>query len=871
MEPQQNASPRAVGEIYRDILEWAAVLPRWQQELLRRLLKKSELSPNDVSQLAQSAVAEAEQQASTFSPLSIEDLPSVTADGDTTVLVAVRDLRNVNVLRPDQNLSFGPQLTIVYGDNAAGKSGYARVLKKVYRARVVDDILGDVRADTISPGTPQATFVIKSVDGTERSLSWEEGRRLVEVGRFAVIDAACSVTYVRGGALGVGPAGIDVPRRFAEGVDLIKKQIGREAAAALPDKRLLQQLENESAAGRFVKALSSSISEADIASAATWDVHMASQLESAEKMLSEAHLQTPSARRQQLKSRLDAVESLNKRVGLWTLAVRPQELQAIWEAQAQFEDAEQALQDVERLADSDVPAEALRTSAWVELLRAATAFVRSIDSREAKKDEISIDGRCALCWQLLDDAAAARVARFQQHLAGTALEKREHAAEQRDTRLNRLRSIPDAIAAEDRALVAADEALLSALESLLAAVRSRRDLALEFALSRRPMPAFDNLEPGALQALTELEVTLRAQLSELPSSDTEADLQVRELEQQVLELRTRESVSKSAEHIRDFVENMRKHQRLRNAENAINTRAASSKASELHSKHMTERYAALVDEELRELRFRRRRPILVQKTTKANVEVAPLVSAELKHIPAEKVFSEGERTAIALACFLAELRLGDDSSGLIFDDPISSLDHNIREHVARRIVAVAKQRQVIVFTHDLAFLADLREQAQKIQDVSVEFRTLTATDYAAGFVEDDEPFGARSVKKRIVTLKQLLASAERAARDGDIARLRSHGKEFYEALRSTWERFVEERLFAKVVQRLERNVIVGALGKVTYSKELAERIHEGWRRCSNALEAHDHAAATGGQNYSIEEMKADLASLVDADKSSPPS
>lgn len=70
---------------------------------------------------------------------------------------------------------------------------------------------------------------------------------------------------------------------------------------------------------------------------------------------------------------------------------------------------------------------------------------------------------------------------------------------------------------------------------------------------------------------------------------------------------------------------------------------------------------------------------------------AQLERPELAHVPADKVFSEGERTAIALACFLAELRLADDSSGLIFDDPVSSLDHNVREYVARRLVTCEEQ------------------------------------------------------------------------------------------------------------------------------------------------------------------------------------
>jgi hypothetical protein len=60
--------------------------------------------------------------------------------------------------------------------------------------------------------------------------------------------------------------------------------------------------------------------------------------------------------------------------------------------------------------------------------------------------------------------------------------------------------------------------------------------------------------------------------------------------------------------------------------------------------------------------------------------------------------------------------------------------------------------------------------------------------------------------------------------------------------------------------------VPGALGKVVYTKELGEQAHEGWRRCSNAIEAHDHAPAAGGHSYSVEEMKADLNVLVEAER-----
>ncbi len=76
------------------------------------------------------------------------------------------------------------------------------------------------------------------------------------------------------------------------------------------------------------------------------------------------------------------------------------------------------------------------------------------------------------------------------------------------------------------------------------------------------------------------------------------------------------------------------------------------------------------------------------------------------------LLSEGEQRAVALASFLAEVGLSDSTGGIIFDDPVSSLDHRRRERVAARLVGEAARRQVIVFTHDIYFLCILAEEAE---------------------------------------------------------------------------------------------------------------------------------------------------------------
>jgi energy-coupling factor transporter ATP-binding protein EcfA2 len=861
-QPADAASVQ-VGEVYRDLLAWSSTLPLWQQELLRRVLRATSLSAEDIKELATVAVSETEQQKSSFAPLSLADVPSIAVVEERRILVGMRNLRNVNALRSDQLLTFGGQLTVVYGDNASGKSGYGRVLKKVYRARVVEEILSDVRADSPSAEAPCATFVVRISNGSDASIEWNEGKPVTGVARFSVLDSACSATYVRGGTLGIGPAGIDVPGRFAEDLDRIKKEVATRAAAALPSKKTLERLETKTDAGRFVRGLSSATSDSSIESACKWTADDDARSEQLAKEISAAKAISPSARRVQLQSRLSALESIGKRLAGWTTAVT--QVDALNGAVTALAEAEAAVRAVQSLGDSSAPSDALNSRIWIDLMNAANTYVASIDQHKHTPGTMAVDGRCALCWQELDAPAKARLQRFKDHLDGSAVKTRANAKKVLDEIVAKIRAVPDEITPEDTAVLSDDSDLHERVRNVVAVLRTRRDTLLK-AVQVSGSPDLPEVDPGALTTIRSLYAQTREAMKKLPQKDEDADKHVQQLEDELLELTSRRQLSDAVTDVRDFVSKMRERQRLKSAEGAINTRAASTKAGELHAKHVTDRYRKLVDEELGELGFRRRKPLLAARTNKARVEMTPFVSPEMRHIPAERVFSEGERTAIALACFLSELRLGDDPSGLIFDDPVSSLDHGVREYVARRLVRAAKDRQVIVFTHDLAFFADLCEQAEKIQHVDAQFRTLVATDHATGIVQGEEPFGARSVSKRIKYLEHVVKEADKASASGDVPILRARAAEFYEHLRATWERFVEERMFGKAVMRLTRNVSPGALKDVVHSPGLVEKVQEGYRRCSNAIPGHDHAPAAGEKSASVEEMKADLKTLLDAEQ-----
>jgi hypothetical protein len=140
-DPMTGAKPKSAFEM---ILEWSPARPTWQQDALRRIVAKGRLNSDDIAQLTALCLKCKGKAGIELDPVPLtgSDRYIRTTAGGTITLLSISDVRNANRLACGQTLNFAPAgMTIVYGDNGSGKSGYARILKRACRARYSTEIL----------------------------------------------------------------------------------------------------------------------------------------------------------------------------------------------------------------------------------------------------------------------------------------------------------------------------------------------------------------------------------------------------------------------------------------------------------------------------------------------------------------------------------------------------------------------------------------------------------------------------------------------------------------------------------------------------------------------------------------------------------
>jgi hypothetical protein len=105
------------------IVEWSKGRPAWQRQVMRRVATGDVLTDQDYDRLVEDILVGKQIPEPVF---GLEQLPQTGSEDPAVYLVSIEKPEHVNALESKEPLTIEPTgLTIIYGDNASGKSGVA--------------------------------------------------------------------------------------------------------------------------------------------------------------------------------------------------------------------------------------------------------------------------------------------------------------------------------------------------------------------------------------------------------------------------------------------------------------------------------------------------------------------------------------------------------------------------------------------------------------------------------------------------------------------------------------------------------------------------------------------------------------------------
>ena len=310
--------------------------------------------------------------------------------------------------------------------------------------------------------------------------------------------------------------------------------------------------------------------------------------------------------------------------------------------------------------------------------------------------------------------------------------------------------------------------------------------------------------------------------------------ELEELEAQINFLKDKSLLSKLLDKIIEFVITHKWAAKAEGCLSVFNTRSITTKQGTLFNEHITEKYTSTFNAECEILNAPK-----VVNIVQRNAKASTLRKLQVAGQVANNILSEGEQRAISLADFLTEVQLNPNNKGIFFDDPVNSQDHDRREKIAARLVELSKQRQIIIFTHDIAFFIRLKIFAETTSIIH-EYTTIRKAGGTPGIINPDLPWIVQPVGKRVKFLRDRLVKLKKVEKEASEDEYLLFAKSWYGLLRETWERAVEERLFKGVVERFSLGIQTQKLKKLIITDDLINEIETGMTESSNWL--HDAAA-----------------------------
>jgi ABC-type transport system involved in cytochrome c biogenesis ATPase subunit len=816
------------------LVTWSVDCPAWQRDALRRLCTNATLETDDVDALL--LICKMQRLAE---PLSVDHVRDPSASQSVVTLKQLHGTQHVNALAPDERLSFSRSgLTVIYGDNGSGKSGYARVLKKMCRARTAgraENILPNIYDG--NPGIPSASIDF-IVNGQNKTATWTLDQASdAALSAVSVFDARTASVHVdQTNDVAYTPYPLKLLAALAQACQTLKERLNAEIKGI--EKQTPQAIkEPKCQPTNTVGKLFSRLAKATPEEATTLATLSAIEIDRLTLLNTDLAADPVRAARQLLTLKTK-IEGYIARITTLAGAVSDQSATSIRDSALTYYAARDAAAVASSALFKDEPLPTIGTTAWRALWEAA----RHYSEHEAYPDRsfpvVDDPAVCVLCQQDIGADAARRLGSFETFIKDDSKRREASAKSTYDAKLASLAAARVPL----RDVLAIRQCIADELADAALTTEFRRSVVIALWRLREITRLHANaILPQYTVSVSPPISSLNTHVADFQRRATAMTTEADSPEHKAL-IAERDALADRqwlASILPDFVAEIGRLQEIFALQTAIKdttTNRITSKSTEIADALVTNALRAQFAIEIDRIGVAALAIELKQERSAYGIPRFKVALTRKPDAGVGEVLSEGEHRCVALAAFLAELATSDSKSAIVFDDPVSSLDHMHREAVAKRLVEEALSRQIIVFTHDIAFLFLLDEACGDMDPKSsLLIRSISRGRDAAGYCNTDPPLKARPLADVIAAMQSRLDNEKIHHERGNQAEWEKTVRSLQEQLRTSWERAVEETV-APVIKRLSSKVNTPGLVKLTaVTREDCEAMRDAFSRCSALL------------------------------------
>ena len=743
-------------------------------------------------------------------------------------------------------------MTIIYGGNGTGKSGYVRLLNNAFSSRGDKQILPNVFS-SVATGEPQCKFTFQSV-AAPYDLAYPLQKNNVEFSQYSVFDThSIRVLLEQDNKLDFTPIGFEFFEKTLQLYEALKAQVYEEINKNRPVNEFEKFFVNDNAINKAIANLGANSNEEELKALGTFtdedDSKLAKLIAKREELKA---LDIPKKIAELQKLLLELYEFISRQQTILN-CLKPEDIKQYKSLINSFHKFQELAKQEGLKNLEDYTIESLGSNEWKEFIKASKNYATVVEANRIEEIYPEEKDNCLFCLQPLTEKENTLINSYWNLLKSEAEGKLNHIIQviaEIETKLKELNSVTfdetttlfvyinisdTAFSTKWKDIVSSSETSIRNIISNLA----NKNLEL-------PMLTFVVTTKQFDIVVNKLKETIEELFKKNPTKELE------DLEIEIQFLTDKSLLNKLLEQVLIFVAAHKWAAKAENSTSAFNPRSMTMKQGDLFTTHITDKYTDAFNNECKILNA----PKVVQIAQK-NAKGSTLRKLQVAGRVANSVLSEGEQRAISLADFLTEVQMNPNNKGVFFDDPITSQDHHRREKIAERLVQLASQKQVIIFTHDIAFFIRLKISTET-KGIPYSFTTIRNAGGNPGIISPDLPWIAQPVKQRIGTLKDRLVRLKKVEKENEDEYL-FVAKAWYELLREGWERAVEERLFKGVVERFSLGVQTQKLKKVVITDEHLTDIENGMTESSSWI--HDAAAGLNPTPPDTTKAENDLKSL----------